>query len=144
MAPKSRLTVAGVTATDDKVGTGALTVIATVAVAEPLVAVIVALPAATAVTIPAELTVATPEAELAKVDVDVTFCVLPSLYVPVTVSVEVSGGVSDVGEAATEIDESVGVTGVDEPLLPPPHAANAKPEHARSANRRNRRRIFMM
>jgi hypothetical protein len=63
-----------------------VTLMLKVAVTEPLVPVMVASPAARALTSPLELTFATVGADEVQFSVEVTFCVLPSLNVAVAVS----------------------------------------------------------
>ena len=67
-----------------------------------------AVPAATAVMTPPMLTVATDAADVAKVDAEVRFAVVASLYVPVTVSACVPPTESDGVAGASAIVESVG------------------------------------
>jgi hypothetical protein len=78
--------VAGVTAIDVSVGGGGLTVIRVEPLTEAWLALIVVVPAATAVANPALLTVATDGFDDAQVAVEVRSFVLLSLYVPVAVN----------------------------------------------------------
>ena len=112
MAAGARLTVPGVIAMDVSVGAGAATVMAAVADFPDAVAVMVALPAATAVTTPEVLAVAMALADDVNVTPDVRAAVDASLYVPVTVSACVPPIVrlADAGETA--IDDSVFAAGV--------------------------------
>ena len=100
----------GATVIDVSVGAELLTVMAEVAVRPEavFVAVIVAVPLATAVTRPPALTVATPVADDAKVDADVRSAVVESEYVPVTVSCRVAATASVAVAGVTAMESSVG------------------------------------
>ena len=75
VAPTAMLAVAGVTAIEVTVSVGAVTVRLAVPLTPLSDAVMVAVPAATPVATPAEVTVAAAELELVQVAVEVTFAV---------------------------------------------------------------------
>ena len=76
----------GATAIETNVTTGALTVRSVLPLTVPLVAVMVAVPAATLRAIPVELTVATEVEDELQVEVEETSLVVPSLKCPVAVN----------------------------------------------------------
>ncbi len=97
----------------------------TVKVAEPLmlpeVAVMVAVPGATAVASPLSFTVATVAAEEVHLTVLLRFCVLPLLYVPVAVNCWVLPAATEALAGVTESDvKTAAVTvSVAEPVIAP-------------------------
>ena len=142
MLPATIDGVAGVTAMDTTVG--AVTVNAVDPEIPPEVAVIVAVPAATAVASPAELMVTTVAEDEDQLTVEIA-AVWPSLYVPVAVNCCVApcDAFGLAGETEIETSWTVGGGGVGVELPPPPQPINAdiKKRPMRKSSPCNLRRI---
>ena len=109
----------GVTAIDTSVA--AVTVSVVDPLTLPLVALIVVVPAFSALASPVALTVAVVVLEDAHVAVVVRFCVVPSLYVPVAVNCCVPPAATDGFTGVTAIDTSVAAVTVS--VVDPAHAS---------------------
>ena len=119
VVPSANDALAGVTASDTS--TACPTFKVAVAVIEPDVAVIVALPTPAPVATPPATIVATPVADELQLTDPVRFCVLPSLYVPVAVNcsvvpfaIETLPGVTD-----NEVNTAAVTVNVADPLIAP-------------------------